>query len=238
MAFHPRPAEWEERRPTIQRTYIDEDRPLPEVRRALAEEGFQVTERQLKGKLSKWGYWKYLSRKEKNTFLLIEARRRREGKETDFRKYKKRVPSHTLRRYENELKRSGKGLDPDETSVSGVSYKTPSQGGGGDNHLPSAWRPVGARLPSPPAEQDLSHIGSSFPAYGPPQSALLEFEGRETALHVAIRHRHSEEVERLIRCGVSVNMMDQDDNTALHLAARQAEKDTVQLLLEQDASVD
>jgi hypothetical protein len=59
---------------------------------------------------------KYVKQKEKNAMLLIREQRTRKGKATLFRKYKRIVPAHTLRRYERKLKSSGEGLDPDQST--------------------------------------------------------------------------------------------------------------------------
>jgi ankyrin repeat protein len=119
--------------------------------------------------------------------------------------------------------------------MSGVSFKTPSQGGR-DNHQPGTWRSTRDRPPAA-TEQDLSHIGSSFQTCGPPQPALQGFVGCETALHAAIRNR-SGELEELIGGGARVDAVDRDDNTALHLAANQGDTHVVQLLLENRAPTD
>lgn len=60
---HP-PGTWESRKDEIRRLYLDEARPLKDVRAIMAERGFKATERMYKDRFNRWGFTKKSRKKE------------------------------------------------------------------------------------------------------------------------------------------------------------------------------
>jgi tetratricopeptide (TPR) repeat protein len=106
----PSPEDWQLAKPLIEQLYVQQDRPLKEVRAYLAEHrNFLATERMFKQRLKEWGFdrkkvkaaeWRYM--------LRVTRQRRNEGKESAFRVNGKVIVWSNIRKH---LKRKKKTED-------------------------------------------------------------------------------------------------------------------------------
>jgi ankyrin repeat protein len=64
------------------------------------------------------------------------------------------------------------------------------------------------------------------------QSAVIDSKGQfqQTPLHLAVKHNHFDCVKFLLQRGCSVNAGDEQERTALHVAAWTANLDCVEIL--------
>ena len=119
----PTPEDWQYNKATIQKLYVDDDRPLKEVRQIMEDRSFLATERMFKQRLKEWGFdrkkvkaaeWRYM--------LRITLQRRAEGKETAFQVHGKPIVWSNIRKH---LKRKKKTEDeflatgPDPEGIEG-----------------------------------------------------------------------------------------------------------------------
>jgi tetratricopeptide (TPR) repeat protein len=126
----PSPEGWQQAKPLIEQLYVQQDRPLKEVRAYLAEyRNFLATERMFKQRLKEWGFdrkkvkaveWRYM--------LRVTRQRRNEGKDTAFRVNGKVIVWSNIRKH---LKRKKKTEDeflsagPETEAVEDVLCYTP-----------------------------------------------------------------------------------------------------------------
>ncbi len=126
----PSPEGWQQAKPLIEQLYVQQDRPLKEVRAYLAEQrNFLATERMFKQRLKEWGFdrkkvkaaeWRYM--------LRVTRRRRDEGKDSAFRVNGKLIVWSNIKKH---LKRKKKTEDdflsagPEAEAVEDIVYYTP-----------------------------------------------------------------------------------------------------------------
>jgi Clr5 domain len=126
----PSPEGWQQAKPLIEQLYVQQDRPLKEVRAYLAEHNnFLATERMFKQRLKEWGFdrkkvkaaeWRYM--------LRVTRQRRNEGKDSAFRVNGKIIVWSNIRKH---LKRKKKTEDeflsagPEAEAVEDVVCYTP-----------------------------------------------------------------------------------------------------------------
>lgn len=106
----PSPEGWQLAKPLIEQLYVQQDRPLKDVRTYLAEHrNFLATERMFKQRLKEWGFdrkkvkaaeWRYM--------LRVTRQRRNQGKDTAFRVNGKVIVWSNIRKH---LKRKKKSED-------------------------------------------------------------------------------------------------------------------------------
>ncbi|KAI4243835.1 MAG: hypothetical protein L6R42_010614, partial [Xanthoria sp. 1 TBL-2021] len=74
-------SDWEEYRDIIQRLYVTEDKPLPDVVDEMKRKySFVATERQYKRRISEWHLDKNVKDEEMRAIIAVEAMRLRQGK--------------------------------------------------------------------------------------------------------------------------------------------------------------
>ena len=126
----PSPEGWQLAKPLIEQLYVQQDRPLKEVRAYLAEHrNFLATERMFKQRLKEWGFdrkkvkaaeWRYM--------LRVTRQRRTDGKDSAFRVNGKVIVWSNIRKH---LKRKKKTEDeflsagPEAEAVEDVICYTP-----------------------------------------------------------------------------------------------------------------
>lgn len=129
-AHAPSPEGWQLAKPLIEQLYVQQDRPLKEVRAYLAEHrNFLATERMYKQRLKEWGFdrkkvkaaeWRYM--------LRVTRQRRHDGKDSAFRVNGKVIVWSNIRKH---LKRKKKTEDeflsaaPETEAVEDVVCYTP-----------------------------------------------------------------------------------------------------------------
>ncbi|KAH8760153.1 hypothetical protein BGZ57DRAFT_905813 [Hyaloscypha finlandica] len=93
--------EWEVQKANIERLYLAENRPLKEVSQSLRDDyGFIATEKQLKSRLTKWGFdVKNLKGDTAMELARTKAKRALENKKSSFRVNRKPVDNRRIDRY-------------------------------------------------------------------------------------------------------------------------------------------
>lgn len=126
----PSPEGWQQAKPLIEQLYVQQDRPLKEVRAYLAEHRkFLATERMFKQRLKEWGFdRKKVKAAEWRHMLRVTRQRRNEGKDSAFRVNGKVIVWSNIRKH---LKRKKKTEDeflsagPEAEAVEDVVCYTP-----------------------------------------------------------------------------------------------------------------
>ncbi|KAL8644425.1 MAG: hypothetical protein Q9210_007260, partial [Variospora velana] len=91
---------WQEHRHLIQRLYVDQGRPLPEVVEEVDRlTGFWATERQYKRRISAWSLDKNIRDDEMRAIIAIRVRRLRRGKQSLFYVRDRQVNSKKIARF-------------------------------------------------------------------------------------------------------------------------------------------
>lgn len=167
----PSPEGWQLAKPLIEQLYVQQDRPLKEVRAYLADNrNFLATERMFKQRLKEWGFdRKKVKAAEWRFMLRVTRQRRTQGKESAFRVNGKVIVWSNIRKH---LKRKKKNEDeflsagPEAETVEDVVCYTPP----GSPHLSTT---------TSASAQALASAGrATYPSYGSAQSTPEQWRGR------------------------------------------------------------
>ncbi|TGO47402.1 hypothetical protein BCON_0279g00010 [Botryotinia convoluta] len=97
--------EWERQRLTFTQLYITEDKPLKEVMKIMEKEyGFHATPRQYKRRIEQWKLDKNIKENDMRVILRKDLKRKREGKNSEFRISGREIEPKKIQRFAQRYK--------------------------------------------------------------------------------------------------------------------------------------